>query len=116
MEQSILIVHLMAALVLVWLLFRDRVRKMRGLSATMAILLLATGGYNFMTRMVNPPAGWHAMIGIKTLLALHVISMVLLIVRGSDDLEKLERWRRGAFFSSVAIMLIGMYYSNLARV
>lgn len=115
MEHSILIVHLMAALVLLWLIFRDRIRTLRGLSVTLALLLLLTGAYNFMTRMVNPPAGWHALIGMKILLALHMISMVLLIARGHSDAQKLERWRRGAFFSGVAVTLIGLYYSNLAR-
>lgn len=115
MEQSILILHLMSALVLLWLIFRDKVRIQRGLSATLAIVLLVSGSYNFMTRMVDPPAGWHALIGIKILLALHMISMVLLLARGDDDVQKLERWRRGAFFSGVAVTLIGLYYSNLAR-
>lgn len=114
MGNAILILHLALAMLLLWLIVKDQIQDKRGLAVTCALALLASGAYNFMTRMAGAPKGWHIFIGIKTLLALHVIVMVLLIARGHDDPDKLERWRRSAFFTSVVTILIGMYYSNFA--
>ncbi len=115
MSDAILILHLAAAMMLLWLIVKDQIDEKRGFAMLTALVALATGAYNFMTRMAGAPKGWHILIGIKTLLALHVIVMVFLVARGHDDPHVVERWRRSAFYSSVIVIIIGMYYSNFAR-
>jgi len=115
MTTGILHLHLALALLLFGLSLAGRIPSYRGLSASLAALLLATGAYNFMTRMQGAPPGWHMWIGIKTLLALHVLAIVLLSVRGTASPEKLSRWRKGALISASLTILIGLYFSNFAR-
>jgi uncharacterized membrane protein (UPF0136 family) len=115
MSNAVLYVHLAFGLLLFWMIWAAKVRQMRGVAITSALLLLVTGAFNFMTKMKGAPAGWHALIGIKLLLALHVIGMVFLIARGTATAEKEARWRKGALMTGAVVMLIGLYYSNLAR-
>ncbi|HNY42078.1 MAG TPA: hypothetical protein PKJ41_16865 [Bryobacteraceae bacterium] len=115
MPTGILHLHLALALLLFGLSLAGRIARYRGLSASVALLLLVTGVHNFMTRMQPAPPGWHMWIGIKTLLALHVIGIVLLSVRGAASPEKLARWRKGALVSAGLTILIGLYLSNFAR-
>lgn len=115
MSTGILHLHLGLALLLFALSLTGRIRRYGAASVAVALLILATGVYNFMTRMQSPPPGWHMWIGIKTLLALHVIAIVLLSVRGAASPEKLARWRKGALVSASLTILIGLYLSNFAR-
>lgn len=115
MTTGILHLHLALGLVLFALLFAGKVPRLRALSAITALMVLATGLFNFMTQMKGAPAGWHAGIGIKLLLGLHVIAIVLLSARGTASEEKLARWRKGALISGALTILIGLYFSNFAR-
>lgn len=85
------------------------------IAAGTGFILLISGAFNFMTRMTNPPAGWHALIGIKILLGLHAITMSFLLARGAGDPAKLARWRKGALGSAAIALLIGLYVSNIMR-
>lgn len=114
MNEALLYLHLALSVLILALLISSRVRRWRGLAVAAALLLLATGAHNFATRMQLPPPGWHALVGIKTLLGLHVIAMVLLLARGGAP-EKERRWRLGALITAAVTMGIGLYYSNLAR-
>lgn len=114
MNDALLYLHLALAVLLYALLLAGRVRQWRGPAVTAALLLALTGAHNFMVRMKSPPAGWHALIGIKILLALHVIAMVLLLARGASP-GKERRWRMGALVSGAITIVIGLYYSNFAR-
>lgn len=114
MNDVLLYLHLVLAVLILALLAASRVRIWRGVAVTAALLLAATGAHNFMTRMKSPPPGWHAMIGIKILLALHVIAMIFLLARGGSP-ERERRWRLGALISAAVTMGIGLYYSNFAR-
>ena len=69
MSDAILILHLAAAMMLLWLIVKDQIDEKRGFAMLTALVALATGAYNFMTRMAGAPKGWHILIGIKTLLA-----------------------------------------------
>jgi len=115
MTTGILHLHLALGLVLFALLLAGRVPRLRAVSAVTALLVLATGFYNFMTQMKGAPPGWHAGIGIKLLLGLHVIAIVLLSARGTASAEKLARWRKGALVSGALTIVIGLYFSNFAR-
>jgi len=114
MNDVLLYLHLVLAVLILALLAASRVRSWRGVAVTAALLLAVTGAHNFMTRMKSPPPGWHAMIGIKILLALHVIAMIFLLARGGSP-ERERRWRLGALISAAVTMGIGLYYSNFAR-
>jgi hypothetical protein len=115
MPTTVLYLHLGLALSLFLLSLAGRIRRYRAMSVTIALLLLVTGVYNFATRMQYPPTGWHMWIGIKTLLALHVLAIVFLTARGAAPPEKLARWRKGALVSGTFTILIGLYFSNFAR-
>lgn len=115
MTTAALHIHLLLGLVILGLLAAAKVRRFRGLAAAAAVLALLTGAFNFMTRMKDAPSGWHAFIGIKILLALHVIAMVFLLARGADSPEKEARWRKGALVSAILVTIIGLYFSNFAR-
>ena len=115
MTTAVLHIHLLLGLIVLGLLAAAKVRQFRAVAAGAAVLAALTGAFNFMTRMKDAPAGWHAFIGIKLLLALHVIAMVFLLARGADSPEKEARWRKGAIVSAVLVTLIGLYYSNFAR-
>jgi hypothetical protein len=114
MNDALLYLHLALAILILALLAASRVRQWRGVAAAAALLLLLTGAHNFMTRMKSPPPGWHALVGIKILLGLHVIAMVLLLARGGAP-EQERRWRLGALLTAAVTMGIGLYYSNFAR-
>jgi hypothetical protein len=114
MGDLLLYIHLAAAVLLFGLILADKVKEFRGLAIAASLLLLLTGAHNFMTRMVDAPKGWHALVGIKLLLALHVIAIVFLMARGAAP-EKLARWRKSILVTGTLVMLIGLYYSNFAR-
>lgn len=114
MGDLLLYLHLAAAAVLFAMILFSKVKAWRGVAVISSILLLLTGAHNFMTRMVDAPKGWHAAVGVKVLLALHVIAVVFLIARGSTP-EKEARWGKSILITGTLVMLIGLYYSNFAR-
>lgn len=114
MTNGILHLHLLMALIFLVALWKSTPPWSR-MAAGVGVLLLITGVFNFVTRMTGAPAGWHAGIGIKVLLALHAIAMSLLLARGTASPEKRARWRKGALITTVLAMLIGLYFSNFAR-
>lgn len=114
MGELLLYIHLAVAVLLFGLILLNKVKEWRGVAVAASLLLLLTGAHNFMTRMVDAPKGWHAAVGIKMLLALHVIAVVFLIARGATP-EKEARWRKSILVTGTLVMLIGLYYSNFAR-
>lgn len=114
MNEAILYLHLVLGVLIFTLLAAGRVRQWRGLSVTAAVAVLVSGAHNFAVRMAYAPRGWHALAGIKVLLALHVLAMVLLLARGGTA-EKERRWRRSALVSGAITMGIGLYLSNFLR-
>ncbi len=83
----------------------------RGGLAGGALLMLATGAFNFMTGMNDAPKGWHAVVGIKILLALHVIAIAFLIARGGIMADKRARMAKGALGSFAAAVVLGLVAS-----
>jgi hypothetical protein len=115
MSTAVLHLHLGLAILLVGIFLLNKLRPWRIPAAAIALLLLLTGAHNFMTQMKGAPPGWHAAIGIKILLALHVIAIVFVIARGGADEAKAARLRKGAVFSLLITTSIGLYFSNFAR-
>jgi len=115
MNTVLLHTHLALGAFLLLALAIDKVKAWRLGVMAAALLLVITGAFNFMDRMTGAPGGWHAFIGIKILLALHVISMCVLIARGTAGPEKEARWRKSALGSATIVVLIGLYFSNFAR-
>lgn len=110
MPGTILYLHLLLAVMLLYSLYRRQPR----LGAIAALLLVLTGGYNFMVRVSGAPHIWHAGMGVKILLALHAATVSLLLARGAEA-ARLNRWRRSALLTSVLAAAIGIYFSNFAR-
>ncbi len=78
-----------------------------------AVVLVLSGAWQFMLRMQDAPKGWHAGIGIKILLALHVLAISLLL--GGEGMEPAKRARlaRGAVISGWLVVLVGAFLHNL---
>lgn len=115
MNTALLYTHLLLGLFLLAALAMNKVKAWRLGVLGASLVLVVTGALNFMWRMLGAPPGWHAFIGIKVLLALHVISMCVLIARGTATPEKEARWRKSALGSGILVALIGLYFSNFAR-
>lgn len=115
MNQALLYTHLAVGVFLLTALQMNKVKQWRLGVLGASLLMVVTGAFNFIWRMKDPPPFWHAIIGIKILLALHVIVMCLLIVRGTASPEKEARWRKGALISGAVVAVIGLYFSNFAR-
>jgi hypothetical protein len=115
MSLASLNLHLALALALFGLSLARKVRAWRAVALAAVAGLALTGAFNFMTRMKGAPPHWHALVGVKILLALHVFAVVLLIARGTGSAERDARLRRGALISGAVVMAIGLYLSNFAR-
>lgn len=77
-----------------------------------AVLLVLSGAAQFMVRMHGAPKGWHAVAGIKILLALHVVAVSLLLGRDGMDDAKRARMARGAVISGWVVVLLGAFLHN----
>ena len=115
MNNLVLYIRLGLGLLVLAAIFAGKLEQQRGIALSLVFLAALTGAYNFMTHMQGAPKGWHALIGIKILLALHVIAMVILLVRGNGEPAKRARWRTGALISGGVTALIGLYVSNVLR-
>jgi hypothetical protein len=115
MSDASLYLHLALGLGLFGISLARKVRAWRGVALAAVAGLILTGAFNFMTRMKGAPPLWHALIGIKILLALHVVAVVLLITRGTGSPERDARLRRGALISGAIVIAIGLYLSNFTH-
>jgi hypothetical protein len=115
MSNFVLYIHLVLGLLVLGAISANTLQKHRGLALSLISLAALTGAYNFMTRMTGAPKGWHALVGIKVLLALHAIAMVMLLARGNGDDSTRARWRKGALISGSLATVLGLYVSNVLR-
>lgn len=67
--------------------------------------LLLSGIYNYMGKSAGAPPAWHAVIGVKFLLVLHVFA-VGFITTGQNN-QKRARQLTGVAISGVVIVLLG---------
>lgn len=115
MNNLVLYVHLGLGLLVLGAIAAAKLEQQRGVAISLVLLAALTGAFNFMTQMQGAPKGWHALVGIKILLALHVIAMVLLLARGNGDQAKRARWRKGALISGTLTAVLGLYVSNVLK-
>jgi hypothetical protein len=106
--------HYLGALALLYGLLEARKESavlsgpLRGALAGGAILSLATGAHNFMTGMKDAPEGWHAVAGIKILLAMHAVAVALLAARGGLAAGRRARMAKGALVSLAITAVLGL--------
>jgi hypothetical protein len=78
-----------------------------------ALVLVASGIAQFIERMSYAAPAWHAIAGIKILLALHVVAVALVLARGKADEVKRDRLTRGAVVSGWMVVLLGAVLHTL---
>lgn len=111
--------HIAGAITVLGGLFRAQISglravdKYRGWLAAGALSLLVSGAWQLIQKMSVAPHGWHVLIGIKILLALHVIAVALLLGRAGVDEAKRARMAQGAVISGWIVVLLGAVLHNL---
>ena len=111
--------HIAGAIVVLGGLFRAQVSGLYAVDnyrkwlTAGAIVLVLSGAWQFILRMHDAPKGWHAGIGIKILLALHVLAVSLMLGREGMDQAKRARLARGAVISGWLVVLAGAFLHNL---
>ena len=111
--------HIGGAIVVLGGLFRAQISGLSAVDSYRkwltagAVVLVLSGAWQFMLRMHNAPKGWHAGIGLKILLALHVVAVSLLLGRDGMDEAKRARLARGAVISGWVVVLVGAFLHNL---
>lgn len=94
-------------------LVTQMIGRKRPLAFAAMLVLVGTGLYNYVTRMVGRPPAYHMILGVKLLLALHVFTVVILLlvppgVNPSRDARR-PRLMMGAAISGLLILLISAY-------
>jgi len=78
-------------------------------------LLLGSGFYQFLTKTGGFPKGYHMWFGIKMLLALHILSVFLLLALGRGDESKQRRWAAGIAISGLLTILLSSILRSLSQ-
>lgn len=111
--------HIAGAIVVLGGLFRAQISGLNAVDSyrkwltSGAVVLVLSGAWQFMLRMHDAPKGWHAGIGIKILLALHVVAVSILLGREGLTEAKRARLARGAVISGWIVVLVGAFLHNL---
>ena len=110
--------HVAGAIIVLGGLFRAHISGLTAVDSYQkwltsgAILLVLSGGWQFALRMHGAPKGWHAVAGIKILIALHVVVVSLLLGRAGMDDAKRARLARGAVISGWIVVLLGSFLNS----
>src|SRR5688500_11027149 len=83
-------------------------RRYRSCILLAVTALLVSGLYNFFTKGTFP-AGYHMWLGIKILLALHVIGVAFIATKENLDERRRARLASGIVYSGLAIYAISSY-------
>ncbi len=89
----------------------DRWRK---LVLPAALLAVASGLYNLIAKTATPP-GYHAMFGIKMLLALHVLAVAVVAANPAMQSAKRKRLLGGVVTSGFVTVLLSACLRWLSR-
>jgi hypothetical protein len=82
--------------------------RFRGLAITTIALLALSGIYNLLNKP-RTPSPYHAIFGIKVLLALHVFAVAILLGKAGASSDKRLRWMSGIAISGIVIVLLSGY-------
>ena len=111
--------HVSGAILVLGGLFRahisglHKVDRYRTWLTTGAAVQVLSGAWLFALKMSDAPRGWHAVAGIKILLALHVVVVSFLLGREGMDDAKRARLARGAVITGWIVVLLGAVLHNL---
>ena len=86
-------------------------RHFRPVVFTAIVCLVVSGIFNYMTKTGHSPL-YHALFGIKILLALHVFSVAILIAQPGN--KRRNRQMSGAAISGLIVILISNYLKGIA--
>jgi hypothetical protein len=86
----------------------EEASRFRGIAMTTIVLLTLSGLYNLLNKP-RTPSPYHAVFGIKVLLALHVFAVAILLGKPGAGQEKRLRWMGGIAVSGIAIALLSAY-------
>lgn len=75
--------------------------------------LLISGTYNLLNK-ASTPSPYHAVFGVKVLLALHVFAVAMLLGKPGAGEAKRQRWMTGIAISGLAIVLLSAYLRTLS--
>lgn len=107
-------IHLAGGLMLTLLAFAPKAfRPLRFLIWIPLGISFGSGVYNFMTKIVDVPKGYHMWFGIKMLLVMHIFAIYFLVGIGRGDEKKHKRWAIGVAISSVLAICLGEYLRYL---
>ena len=75
--------------------------------------IFAAGIYNLIARVPGASPGYHAIIGIKFLLVMHIGAVLLLTTKPEMDDSKRARLLTGASFSGLVVILLSAVLRSL---
>lgn len=87
--------------------------RFRGVAGAAIAGLVVSGLYNLLSKAAVPP-GYHAIFGVKFLLALHVFAVGWLATGAGADEAKRSRWVKGVAISGIVIVLLSGYLRMLS--
>ncbi|MEZ5354236.1 MAG: hypothetical protein R2762_16485 [Bryobacteraceae bacterium] len=79
-----------------------------------AVLAVLSGLYNLMAKGATPP-GYHAIFGVKVLLALHVLGVAVVAANPAMPAAKRKRLLGGVVASGFVIVLLSAHLRWLSR-
>ena len=77
------------------------------------IAIFAAGIYNLMSKVAGAPPGYHAILGIKFLLVLHIGAVLILSAKPAMDDAKRARLLTGASFSGLVVIFLSSVLRSL---
>ncbi len=77
------------------------------------VAIFGAGIYNLMARVPGAPPGYHAILGIKFLLVMHIGAVLILSANAAMDDAKRARLLTGASFSGLVVIFLSAVLRSL---
>ena len=87
--------------------------RFRQIALIAIVLLLISGTYNLLNK-ASTPSPYHAIFGVKVLLALHVFAVAVLLGKAGAPAEKRLRQMTGVAISGTVIAALSAYLRSLS--
>jgi hypothetical protein len=88
-------------------------RRYAWLLGLSALALALSGAVQYGMHLAVATPAWHAIAGLKIVLALHVLAVAVLLARRGQEEAKRARLTRGALFSGWLVVLLGAILHTL---